>query len=700
MAPAPRPAFWEILVRFEKHKINPWIALRNALGIALPLAVGAAMGRAGSGLIMTTGALNVALSDGSDPYLHRARRMLAASCCCSLAVLAGGFVSQNHIAATVVAAACAFAAGMMVAVDQVVADLGTVTLVTFLVFSAQAMTPRQALVAASLALAGGLLQTAFSLALWPLRRYVPERHALSDLYAELGRAAAAGAPATEAPPASVESNAAQAALISLGGDRSVPAERYLALLSQAERMRLALLTLARLRVRTRRENPEGMAVATLDRALAMASVHLSAIGASLRTGEPPLISGEFAPLAAELNGDTRSQVETLAGQLRSAAHLAADATPAGSALFEQHEAEQPWRLRFAGAVAALRANLNFDSTALRHSLRLAACVAAGDVLGRALDPRRGYWVTMTIAIVLKPDFTSTFTRGLLRLAGTFAGLGLATLLFHWVAPGLAVQVTLIGILAFLLRCFGPANYGVFVTALTALVVVMFAVIGVAPSPVIASRAINTVAGGAIAFAGYLLWPTWERGQVSETLARMLDGYREYFHWVREAHLNPAAQESPELHRARLAGRLARSNLEASIARLRAEPRVPRDHLSALDAIMANSHRFIHAVMSLEGALVQRRDAIPAEPFRAFADDVEATLQVLADVRRGSASPNTGVPDLRQDYQTLIASSAPASLFAVETDRITNSLNTLAEEILRSGGEAAGRQASHGGAPVR
>src|SRR6185295_17017371 len=134
------------------------------------------------GLIMSTGAFNVAFSDGPDPYLHRARRMLAASCCSALAVLAGGIVSQNHIAAALVAAACAFAAGMMVAVDQVATDLGAITLVTFLVFSAQAMTPRRALVAASLALAGGLLQTAFSLALWPLRRYGPERYALSDLY--------------------------------------------------------------------------------------------------------------------------------------------------------------------------------------------------------------------------------------------------------------------------------------------------------------------------------------------------------------------------------------------------------------------------------------------------------------------------------------------------------------------------------------
>src|SRR5262245_52992657 len=145
MPSTPPSAFWEILTRFERQKINPWIALRNAIGIVLPLAIGAAVGRSGSGLVMTVGALNVSFSDGSDPYVHRARRMLAASLCCGLAVFVGGLAGRNHAVAALLAAAFAFAAGMMVAVGQEATDIGTVTLVTFVVFSAQPMTPKQAL---------------------------------------------------------------------------------------------------------------------------------------------------------------------------------------------------------------------------------------------------------------------------------------------------------------------------------------------------------------------------------------------------------------------------------------------------------------------------------------------------------------------------------------------------------------------------
>ena len=95
--------------------------------------------------------------------------------------------------------------------------------------------------------------------------------------------------------------------------------------------------------------------------------------------------------------------------------------------------------------------------------------------------------------------------------------------------------------------------------------------GVAPKDVMAARALNTAAGGAIALLAYWLWPTWERTQTPEALAQMLDAYREYFHAVRESYTTPDKSFARELDRARLAARRARTNLEASVNRLSAEP---------------------------------------------------------------------------------------------------------------------------------
>jgi len=679
------PGLWKTVTRFDRARIHPWMALRNALGVALPLAAGALMGHPGGGLVAATGALNVAFSDGADSYTDRARRMLSATLSCALAVFMGALTGRLHALAAAEAALCAFLAGMMVAVSPAAADIGNVTLITLVVYSAQVMSPGQAAIAGLLSLGGGLLQIALSLALWPVRRYLPERRALADVYAELARIDAV-APAGDAPPATAQMAAAQAAMEALGGHRSLEAERYIALFSQAERIRLALLTLSGLRA------PE------LQRVLALASEVLKAVAHSLESGRPAAVSSastaEFRALVEQMRRrdsdpivhDTRWQVESLAGRLRSALDLTGHLTPEGVREFQRREAAQPWRLRLAGTLALLRANLRIGSAVFRHAVRLSVCVVAGMLAGHLIDWRRSYWMPMTIVIVLRPDFATTVSRGLLRLGGTLAGLVLATALFHLLAPGVAVKILMIGLFAFLIRCYGPANYGVLVTALTALVVLLLTILGGAPGEVMVARGLNTAAGGAIALLAYWLWPTWERAQISEALAALLDAYRAYFRAVSSAYLEPERSFAAQLDHVRIAARLARSNLEAAATRLRSEPGSPHSRIHAVDSILANSHRFIYAAMSLEAGLGRGRPVPARNAFRVLADHADLTLYYLAASLRGSRIAAADLPDLREDHHALASSGDPTveryALANLETDRMANSLNTISEEVLR------------------
>jgi uncharacterized membrane protein YccC len=701
--PSSWATFWQSVTRFQAEKVQPWLGLRNALGIAIPLAVGVAAGSVSSGAVMTTGALNVAFSDGSDPYAERGRRMLRASIVVAVAVFAGALSGRDQVSAVVVVTLWAFGAGMLVSLGTTAADIGAMSLVVLVVFAHQPMSRQQAAYSGLLAFAGGLLQTLLALALWPLRRYDPERRALADLYLELSRAAASPITAIDAPPASAQSTQAQICIAALGQNHSIEAERYRLLLSQAERIRLSLLALARLRNRLKRESKADPTGDILDRCLAISSMLLGSIGNSLVAGadakpDPGRLrelqdlaeamrepAPDRPPSLIAMTVDARIQMDALAGQLRSALELAAHTTPEGAAAFVQTEAKQPWSLRIGGRMAILRANLTLKSAACRHAVRLAVCVAVGDGLARSLELPRSYWLPMTIAIVLKPDFAATFSRGALRLAGTFAGLGFATALFHLLSPGVGVQVALIGVLAFVLRCFGPANYGILVAAVSALIVLLFAVLGIAPQEVIVARALNTVVGGAIALLAYWVWPTWERTQVSESLAQMLDAYRDYLHAIRECYLAPETCRPSELDRTRVAGRLARSNLEASIDRSSAEPGSTSQSLSLLGAMLANSRRLAHAMMALEAGLA-RRGSVPARPaFRKLADHIELTLYYLAAALRGSTFKKDDLPDLREDHHALVQSGDSIieqyALSNVETDRITNSLNTLSEEVL-------------------
>jgi uncharacterized membrane protein YccC len=701
-------AIWRLATRFDKAKVTPWIGARNAIGVALPLVAGILAGHPGAGLVMATGALNVSYSDGNDVYDFRARRMLIASILCSLAVFAGALTAQHGVLIVLLVTAFAFLAGLLVALGNTAGDLGAVALVTLVVYGAQVMSPYDAALSGLLALAGGLLQTAISLSAWPVRRYEPLRTAIANLYVYLGHAAVRPVHASQAPPASAQSTSAQESVSRLGIDHTPFAERYRSLLNQAERIRISLLTLGRLRRRIERENtalPDASSIQLelIDNFLGVMGGVLISIGESMHSAKPVQVDkarlerlgqiaeewrqqetpGRSAFLSA-LVDDTRYQMDALLGQLRSAADLATITTPAGSAQLAKRDSQHPWPLRFRGGLAILRANLSLDSAAFRHGVRLAICVGLGEALGRAFELRRSYWLPMTIAIVLKPDFSATFSRGVLRLAGTFLGLVVATVLYRLLPLSPANDAVLIALLVFIARSIGPANYGVFVAAISALVVYLFAFLGIGPKDVIDARAINTLVGGALALLAYGLWPTWERSQVADTMARMLDSYRAYFEAIVAWLINPETLPSSDLDPKRVAGRLARSNMEASYERLSAEPGVSRRQIDLVGNMLASSHRLVHAMMALEAAAAQTTPVTARPQFRIFAGEVEKTLSLLAARLRGAKARSRSFPDLRQSYQNLVGAGDSHmdryALVNVESDRITNSLNTLAEQI--------------------
>jgi uncharacterized membrane protein YccC len=700
---APWSALLQTVLRFEKEKITPWLGVRNTLGFTLPLAVGVAIGMVPGAIAMSTGALNVAFTDSREPYILRARRMLAGSALVGLAVLLGTLFGRNHTVAILLTGVWAFAAGLLVCLSTTAADLGVMSLVTLIVFSASPQPPDRAIYAGLLALAGGLLQTLITLALWPLRRRVPERRALGDLFMGLANAAATPVESWRSFPASEESTRAQNSLAMLSRGRSVESERFRLLLSQAERMRLRLLMLTRLRIRIQRERSQSIELDLLDRFFSTASRLLLSISASILAAVPPAAAKELladletmaedmrrwdpvrsAQETALLN-DARIQMDALNGQFRATVELASNATPAGLEAFGRREAAQPWRLRLAGTLATLRANLTLESAACRHAVRLAVCVVLGDTLARGLSLQRPYWLPMTVAIVLKPDFTATFSRGVLRLAGTFVGLVVATGLFHVLPPAGAAQVALMAIFMFVMRGLGAANYGVLVVAVTALVAMLISLTGVPPKDVIASRALNTLAGGSIALVAYWLWPTWERSQAGERMAQLIDAYREYFRLIRESYMNPGRSYDNELDGARLAGRLARSNLEATVDRASAEPGTTPETIRLLNGMLASLHRLAQALMALESGLANSSPVPARAAFQPFADNLERTLDALAAALRGSPLRADGLPDLREYHLALVHSGNSAAeryaMVNVETDRITNSVNTYKEELI-------------------
>jgi hypothetical protein len=79
--------------------------------------------------------------------------------------------------------------------------------------------------------------------------------------------------------------------------------------------------------------------------------------------------------------------------------------------------------------------------------------------------------------------------------------------------------------------------------------------------------------------------------------------------------------------------------------------------------------------------------VPVPPsFRTFADHTDLTLYYLAALLRGSAITPVSLPDLRTDYSALLDSpeqnGKPHAIINTKTDRLTNAVSTLSEEVFR------------------
>jgi hypothetical protein len=130
-------------------------------------------------------------------------------------------------------------------------------------------------------------------------------------------------------------------------------------------------------------------------------------------------------------------------------------------------------------------------------------------------------------------------------------------------------------------------------------------------------------------------------------------------------------------------RLARSNTEALIDRVAAEPGITVERVNLLSGMLSSAHNFVRAVMSLESGLNLHRHEHVRPATIEFAAQVESTLASLAAAFR-SAKPLPRLSDLRESHNLILAGaandSAQYTLVNTETDRITTSVNTLTNQV--------------------
>jgi uncharacterized membrane protein YccC len=689
------------LIQLKPRDVPLRVALRNTAAVVLPLGVGIASGHVAIGLGVAAGALNTMFTDQPGPYRMRMQRMLLTALAAGISAYAGSLLGANTPLLVIAALLWGVGGGLLVALGTDAGRAGLASMILLVIMGAQPRDPAGALAAAALIFSGGVLQTLFAIAAWPLQRYRPERTAIAEICRQLAASARHSPEQTQAPPVTQALLDVESLLHGTHRARGTIMETFRVLAELVERIRLELLALGDLGATL----GEGEIKATLGRALEYAARTLDALADALERSTSPLaataaMEGFGAALAA-LGGlrasapaeDTQRELligiartQGLGGELRAALRNADFAGSRGELRAQAAEARLPRALRPRSALAALRANLRLSSVAFRHALRCGVCLALGVAGARIAGLEHGYWIPMTVAIVLKPDFAGTFRFGLLRVIGTLLGLVLTTTLVHFAFGGDWERLALLALLSIGFRMLVTVHYGLGVMMLTGLVVILLAFDGIAPGDTMLARGIATVIGSAFALSAYALWPTWERLRVRPALAAMIEAYRIYFGGLlrndRAAHAT-----------ARTAARGARTNAQASLERMRDEPRRDRHLLALADGVFANANRFVRACMSLE-AVLQDAPTLPArERLLAFAAHIDTSLAALAASLRDGTAPELG--NLREEERALAAqldaatgddTRGVAAAITEALDRMTDSIDTLAY-LLRQSGEA-------------
>jgi uncharacterized membrane protein YccC len=673
----------ESLIKTKRPDVPLWVVLRNTAAVVLPLAAGIASGHTTVGLGIAAGALDTMFSDQPGPYRQRMLQLVLASLVAAVAALLGFLVGGMVVPMLLATLACGFFGGLLVVFGPDIARVGMTSMILLVITAATPTTLTDALIGSGLIFSGGLLLTLFSVAAWPLQRYRPERQALATVYRGLAALARQQAHDDADVPALTEAmTTLQQTLLGRHHARGRAMEAFAVLLELAERIRLELVAMAELRA------SPGIHQMFRDDAARV----LAAIAEALEAGEPPqraeqilrtLQSSENAMLdPAHGHGHLAVPIHALSGQLAAAVRNANWAGSRGELRASDAETRLPDALRSSSALATLRASLTPHSVAFRHAVRCAICLSLAQLSVDLLQLPHGYWLPMTAAIVLRPDFAATFNFGLLRVVGTVLGLLLTTALLHITPHDAWAHLLLMALLCMLFRYLATAHYGIAVAALTGTVVILLSYEGVDSAHAVHDRVINTILGSGMALLAYIVWPSWERARARPALASMLEAYAAYL----KALSQPTRRD---LHReTRTAARTARTNAQASLDRMRAEPGTPVHLLELAQALFANGNRLARTAMTLE-ALIDDHTSLPeSTEVSAFIEQAQLALHEVAEALRQQRTLQP-LPELRILQRSLASLLAMTEERAIAeqlnrlSDRLVDNINTLAYIIERN-----------------
>lgn len=601
------------LLAHDPSDLNWLTGIRNALGIVIPLAVGVMIHDLILGIVVAVGAIVVGFAGLTGTWQKRMRVMIWAIIWLSLASFTGTLTGLVFWATVLLIAVSGGLAGISVASSPDLAFIGTSATNGLIIFSGLALNPKGAWELGLEVMAGGALQLLLMLIFVPWQPQSDGSRSLRQVFWTLKDY-------TERPTRNADLRVARAFVQAEErlGDTAIPLakrEQLAWLLRNLDSARNDIITLHTLN--TLSQNPSSALQTILSKSSTLIEElgHQVSLGRVL-TGDPAQGQAILALLPAHPNNDIDDRLVQRTHHLVQTLERISTPTPEDVvAALSPGAFALPSPGRFFNDV---RQNLHWESAAFRHALRIMGTLIAALLVAHVLHLARAYWVPLTANVVLKADFFSTINRGLARVLGTAIGVIIGTLVVL-----ASHTATLWGLCAIVVFGFGlyavlNFNYTVFSVTLSAEIVVLLSFFEkIPPFTAMQDRLVDTLVGSALALVAFTVFPTWQRHNVRNILAEVIESERKYLIAIRS--------HDGSARIARRATRIVRTNAAQSINAALSEPtQLDIDHHTAL-ALLDGIHTLAQALIAFEFYNPSHLQA-PQSQWDVFFDDMDARLQ--------------------------------------------------------------------------
>ncbi len=276
-----------------------------------------------------------------------------------------------------------------------------------------------------------------------------------------------------------------------------------------------------------------------------------------------------------------------------------------------------------------------SGAAWRYGLRLALCMAIASAVTEVegvphlfgIPETHSFWVSLTVVVVLKPDFGSVFVRALLRALGTIVA-AVPTLLVLAIVPRGWAAVPLAAFFGGLIPPLKAKSYAMRTAAITPLMLFLLDMVSSAPSTeLVAARLIDTVLGCLIVLVfGYGLWPESWRVRLGDRIIAGFEAAADYLDEAFTGSWNARVRDRRALHR-------SLNSIQNGLRQMLSEPPPASRQGTAWWPVLIELDRLVDAITAASVRAERGAGPPPEREVRRVSAELRGTAMAIREGRR-------------------------------------------------------------------